>query len=95
VFAIHGSGLKCRPPPHQSLSQPVTDKHLAISLSVANWSAIGLLIEQLVGFVRLVQRLTMLKHDRPVVGCVGSAVGSVVGGILYVLVDNSAQAISL
>jgi branched-chain amino acid transport system permease protein len=37
----------------------------------------------------------MLKHDRPVVGCVGSAVGSVVGGILYVLVDNSAQAISL
>jgi hypothetical protein len=24
----------------------------------------------------------MLKHDRPVEGCVGSAVGSVVGGIL-------------
>jgi hypothetical protein len=37
----------------------------------------------------------MLKHDRPVVGCVGSAVGSVVGGIFYVLVDNTAQAISL
>ena len=31
----------------------------------------------------------------PVVGGVGSAVGSVVGGIYYVLVDNSAQAISL
>ena len=31
----------------------------------------------------------------PVVGCVGSAVGSMVGGIFYVLVDNSAQAISL
>jgi branched-chain amino acid transport system permease protein len=31
----------------------------------------------------------------PVVGCVGSAAGSVVGGIFYVLVDNSAQAISL
>ncbi len=35
----------------------------------------------------------------PVVGCVGSADrrigGSVVGGIFYVLVDNSAQAISL
>jgi branched-chain amino acid transport system permease protein len=31
----------------------------------------------------------------PVVGCVGSAVGSVVGGIFYVLVDNSAQAILL
>jgi branched-chain amino acid transport system permease protein len=37
----------------------------------------------------------MLKHDRPVVACVGSAAGSVVGGIFYVLVDNSAQAISL
>jgi hypothetical protein len=37
----------------------------------------------------------MLKHDRPVVGCVGLAVGLVVGGIFYVLVDNSAQAISL
>ena len=37
----------------------------------------------------------MLKHDRLVVGCVGSAVGSVVGGIFYVLVDNTAQAISL
>jgi len=29
----------------------------------------------------------MLKPDRPVVGCVGSAVGSVVGGIFYVLVS--------
>jgi len=29
------------------------------------------------------------------VGCVGSAVGSVVGGIFCVLVDNTAQAISL
>ena len=37
----------------------------------------------------------MLKHDRPVVGCVGSAVGSVVGGIFDVLADNTAQAISL
>jgi len=37
----------------------------------------------------------MLKHDRPVVGCVGSAVGSVVCGIFCVLVDNSSQAISL
>jgi len=36
----------------------------------------------------------MLKHDRPVVGCVGSAVGSVVGGLLRT-VDKSAQAISL
>jgi ABC-type branched-subunit amino acid transport system permease subunit len=30
----------------------------------------------------------MLKHDRPVVGCVGSAVGSVVGGIFCVLSTN-------
>jgi hypothetical protein len=37
----------------------------------------------------------MLKHDRLVVGCVGSAVGSVVDGTFYVLVDNTAQAISL
>ena len=37
----------------------------------------------------------MLKHDWLVVGCVGSAVGSVVGGTFYVLVDNTAQAISL
>jgi len=37
----------------------------------------------------------MLKHDQPVVACVGSAAGSVVGSIFYVLVDNSAQAISL